>query len=89
MVLQAVCSSGCTFLRPDWYAAKQTNKKNISSLTNLNKNRSRYYFHTKKLFFAATGYSMPKEYGKLADDKSPSHLDLHMNKSSLSYDVDD
>lgn len=32
---------------------------------------------------------MPKEYGKLADDKSPSHFDLHMNKSSLSYDVDD
>lgn len=32
---------------------------------------------------------MPKEYGKLVDDKSPSHLDLHMNKSSLSYDVDD
>ena len=46
-------------------------------------------FSDKNFSFATNDYSTPEEFSKFIDNKSPSHLYLHTNISSLSYNIDD
>ena len=46
-------------------------------------------FSNKNFSFATNDYSTPEDFSKFADNKSSSHLYLHTNISSLSYNIDD
>ena len=46
-------------------------------------------FSDKNFSFTTNDYSTPEEFSKFIDNKSPSHLYLHTNIFSLSYNIDD